>query len=125
MGTPYHSSKLHPGPCSSVGMRRRTDRHTDARDHTFRVVYDSREINKRSTKVIFCYHFTVNIVLVDFCYVWRQTVTLLFSIFSPSTPRFNTFRCFILLLSEKLMQTRQSYISLHPRCALPLLPTRR
>jgi len=28
-GTPYHSSNLHPGPCSSVGMRRWTDRHTD------------------------------------------------------------------------------------------------
>jgi len=25
-GTPYHSPKLHPGPCSSVGMRRGTDR---------------------------------------------------------------------------------------------------
>ena len=50
-GIPYHS-KLHPGPCNSVGMRpryRQTDRHTDrptdARDHnTFRVVYDSREM---------------------------------------------------------------------------------
>jgi len=28
-GTPYHSPKLHPGLCSSVGMRQRTDRHTD------------------------------------------------------------------------------------------------
>jgi len=27
-GTPYHFSKLHPGPCSSVGMRRGTDRQT-------------------------------------------------------------------------------------------------
>jgi len=27
-GTPYHSPKLHPGPCSSVGMRPRTDRQT-------------------------------------------------------------------------------------------------
>jgi len=27
-GTFYHSPKLHLGPCSSVGMRRRTDRHT-------------------------------------------------------------------------------------------------
>jgi len=26
---PYHSPKLHPGPCSSVGMRPRTDKHTD------------------------------------------------------------------------------------------------
>jgi len=26
--TPYHSSKLHPGPCSSVGMWLGTDRHT-------------------------------------------------------------------------------------------------
>jgi len=24
-GTPYHSPKLHPGPCSSVGMRQATD----------------------------------------------------------------------------------------------------
>jgi len=43
-GIPHHSPKLHPGPCSTVGMRPRT-RHTDARDHnTFRVVYDSREM---------------------------------------------------------------------------------
>jgi len=28
-GTPYHSPKLYPGPCSSVGMRRGTDRHKD------------------------------------------------------------------------------------------------
>jgi len=27
-GTPSHSPKLHAGPCSSVGMRRWTDRHT-------------------------------------------------------------------------------------------------
>jgi len=27
--TPYHSPNLHPGPCSSVSMRPRTNRHTD------------------------------------------------------------------------------------------------
>jgi len=27
-GTPYHFPKLYPGPCSSVGMRRGTDRQT-------------------------------------------------------------------------------------------------
>ena len=48
-GTPHHSLKLHPGPCSSMYMWPRTDtqtdRHTDARgQYTFRVVYDSREI---------------------------------------------------------------------------------
>jgi len=32
-GTPYHSPKLHPGPCNSVGMRRGADRHTDGRDN--------------------------------------------------------------------------------------------
>jgi len=47
--TPYHSSKLHPGPCSSVGMRRGTDRqthrHTDGRrQYTFRLGYASREM---------------------------------------------------------------------------------
>jgi len=51
LGIPYHCPKLHPGPCDSVGMRRRTDTqtdiqtHKDALDHnTFRVVYDSREM---------------------------------------------------------------------------------
>ena len=29
-GIPYHSPKLYPGPCNSVGMRPRTDRHTRA-----------------------------------------------------------------------------------------------
>jgi len=48
-GIPYHSAKLHPVPCNSLGMRPRTDtqpdRHTDARDHnTFLVVFDSREM---------------------------------------------------------------------------------
>jgi len=50
-GHPHHFRSLHPGPCSSVGMRRGTyrhtqrDIHTDARDqYTFRVVYDSREM---------------------------------------------------------------------------------
>ena len=27
-GTPYHNPKLHPGPCSTVGMQWGTDRHT-------------------------------------------------------------------------------------------------
>jgi len=40
-GIPYHYPKLHPGPCSNVGMRPRTDRHTDVGDrNTFCVVYD-------------------------------------------------------------------------------------
>jgi len=37
-GTPYHSPDLHTRPCGSVGLRRGTDRHTDARDQ-YRVVY--------------------------------------------------------------------------------------
>jgi len=32
-GIPYHYPKLHPGPCSSVGMRRRTDTQTDRHAH--------------------------------------------------------------------------------------------
>jgi len=46
-GTPYHSSKFHPGPCMRPRTDRQTqvDRQTDARDHyTFRVVYDSHEM---------------------------------------------------------------------------------
>jgi len=33
-GTPYHSTKLHPGPCSSVGMQQGTDRQTDTQTDT-------------------------------------------------------------------------------------------
>jgi len=48
-GSLYHVPKLHPGLCSCVGVRPRTDRqthrHTDARDHnTFCVVYASRKM---------------------------------------------------------------------------------
>jgi len=48
-GSLYHVPKLHPGPCSNVGMWPRTDtqtdRHTDTHDHnTFCVVYDSRKM---------------------------------------------------------------------------------
>jgi len=51
-GIPYHSPKLHLGPCSSVGVRprsRQAHRHTDARYHnTFLMVYDSREMQRAS-----------------------------------------------------------------------------
>ena len=33
-GIPYHSPKLHPGLCDSVGMQPRTDRQTDTHTHT-------------------------------------------------------------------------------------------
>jgi len=43
-GSLYHVPKLHPGPCSSVGVRLQAHTHTDARDHnTFCIVYDSRK----------------------------------------------------------------------------------
>ena len=35
-GSLYHASKLHPGPYSSVGVRRRTDTHTHTQTHTHR-----------------------------------------------------------------------------------------
>jgi len=41
----YHASKLHLGPCSSVGVWPWTDRYTDEHDHnTFCVVCDSRKM---------------------------------------------------------------------------------
>ena len=44
-GIPCRPPKLHPSPCSSVGMRPRRHTDTDALDHnTFRVVHDSREM---------------------------------------------------------------------------------
>jgi len=50
-GIPYHSPKLHLGPCSSVGMRPRTARQTRRQTHRrawslyiSRRLYDSREM---------------------------------------------------------------------------------
>ena len=40
-GTSYHSAKLHPCPCSSVGMRSRTGRHTDTQTHVTNMHCDS------------------------------------------------------------------------------------
>ena len=48
-GTVYHSPKLHPGSCSSVGMRREIDthRHTDERDqHAFRLAMPNAKSNE-------------------------------------------------------------------------------
>jgi len=43
-GTPYHSSKLHPGPCSSVGMRRETGTQTDIQTRVTSSLYISRRL---------------------------------------------------------------------------------
>ena len=40
-GIPYHAPKLHPGPCNSVGMRVRTDRHTQRRVTTIHIASSS------------------------------------------------------------------------------------
>ena len=48
--TPYHSSNLHLGPCSSMGMRRETDRHTDTQTHTHTHTHTHRE-RERETRV--------------------------------------------------------------------------
>jgi len=42
--TPYHSAKLYPGPCSSVGMQRRTDRHTDRQTQMWVTIYISQRL---------------------------------------------------------------------------------
>jgi len=41
---PYHSLNLHRGPCSSVGMRRGTDRHTDTQTAVTNIHCASREM---------------------------------------------------------------------------------
>jgi len=40
---PYHSPKLHLGPCSSMGMRQGTDTRMGDQ-YTFRIVHDSHEM---------------------------------------------------------------------------------
>jgi len=40
-GLLYHAPKLHPGPCSSVGVRPRTDRHTDTQTRVTTIHFGS------------------------------------------------------------------------------------
>ena len=52
-GSLYHAPKLHQGPCSTVGVRPRTDRHTVARDHnTFCVVYTTHAKCKKFSCIV-------------------------------------------------------------------------
>ena len=47
-GTLYRSSKLHPGPSSSVGMWRRTDRHRHSLRLTRNVIISDGDLGARS-----------------------------------------------------------------------------
>jgi len=78
-------NKLHPGPCSSVGMRRGTDRqtdkHTDGRDqYTFRLGYASRDVaNDVQRPVQLCSSLTLILalrctVLSELAYSGRSSV---------------------------------------------------
>jgi len=65
-GTPYHSLELHPGPCSSVVMRRGTNRQTqtdtDVRDqYTCRVSYALREMSLGIERVQACTRCTFRV----------------------------------------------------------------
>jgi len=59
--TPYHSPKLHPGPCRSDGMRRGTDRHTDRHRRAW-AIYISRRL--RFTPNVKLFTLTWMIVIV-------------------------------------------------------------
>jgi len=80
-GTPYHSPKLHPGPCSSVGMWRDTDRQTDARDQYTRLFIISGPLcwnwYSSANKSYFCakiYQFVVLIIPHTICSKMTFTV---------------------------------------------------
>ena len=50
-GTPYHSLTLDPGPRSSVGMRRGTDRHTDTQTAVTNIHFASATLHVKCNKV--------------------------------------------------------------------------
>jgi len=51
-GTPYHSPKLHLVPCSSVGMQRETDRHTDTQTAVTTIHFASAMPHAKCNKLI-------------------------------------------------------------------------
>jgi len=53
-GTPTVSPNLHPGPCSSVGMRQRTDRHTERQTQTVVAAIHFASAIRLTRNVIIC-----------------------------------------------------------------------
>jgi len=52
-GTPYNSPKLHPGSCSSVGMRRGTaDRHTDTQTRVTNIHFASSTTHAKCNDIV-------------------------------------------------------------------------
>ena len=49
-GSPYHAPKLHPGPCSSVGVRPRTDRQTDTQTRVTTIHFASSTTHAKCNK---------------------------------------------------------------------------
>jgi len=50
-GTPYHSPKLHSGPCNSVGMRRGTDRQTQTRVNYIHFALSTTHVKGKQAKI--------------------------------------------------------------------------
>ena len=60
--TPYHFLKLHLGPCSSVAMQYRTDRHTHTDGHgkyTFHLAMPNAKCNQSMSKTLNVYFLEV------------------------------------------------------------------
>jgi len=51
-GIPYHSPKLHPGSCNSVGMRLRTDRQTDTETRVTTIHFASSTTHAKCNNII-------------------------------------------------------------------------
>jgi len=81
---PYHCSRLHPGPCSSVGMRRGTDRHTDRHIQTaVTTIYFASSIRlMRNVINLQQYHLKHNSA---YCSDRGYTCKSAYSLFAPRT----------------------------------------
>jgi len=65
-GIHYHFPKLHPDPCSSVGMRRGTDTHTDTQTAVTTIHFASSTTHtKCNNNVIFSYLEAANLAFLE------------------------------------------------------------
>ena len=67
---PYHSPKLHPGPCSSVSMRPRTNRHTDIQMRVTNIHFVSSTTHAKCNKAL---HKDWHLPTSLMNYNWRQS----------------------------------------------------
>jgi len=96
---PYHSPKLHPGPCNSVGMwlRTDTDRHTDTQTRVTTIYFTSSTTHAKCNKFLTALPCNMKVAFHRQLYTWYTTMFTVFQIIRIP------LRCWPLMITGLIM----------------------